>query len=373
MHAEEQLEMPSTPPSPSPQVRARYSTPTLVHTPPSTRKTPIPLREGIPIHQAHAFPLKSPAPPVRTAGIIRIPPKRRSARIRIAADLKVEDPPPVQSAPVETRGLGMYDNPEDFDEVQLNLPSDGEPLPPSDKDSSADTSDSDTEMSAVAAPSYAPPVCESYPAPRSPGEVFLASHSNWVVRTLLTLVAFLHTKHHMSFRACGLILFILNILLTASGIIQPSEPMPVTLQTVIKRLDLEDRFTVYPVCSSCHHIFEPNVDADTICPECDTAIFKPVSAALFERITGRKPHPPPPVMAAPIQVLSSLLSDFLSRPDMENGCLDWKHRTEIPGELHDMQDGEIWKTIIGNDGKCFFDPEDDSDELRIGVTLGLDW
>jgi hypothetical protein len=96
-----------------------------------------------------------------------------------------------------------------------------------------------------------------------------------------------------------------------------------------------------------------------------------MSATLFERITARKAHCPPPVAAAPVQVLSSLLADFLSRPGIEESCNKWKTRQTAPGELHDMPDGRIWQGLKDHGGGLFFD--DGTSELRLGVTLSLDW
>lgn len=368
----------SAAPSPSSQVeRPRFSSPTLVHHTSSTRNVPIPMRDGSAIPHAQSFPLRSGP----TLGKIKIPPKRRSARIRTKAEIaeaaRVATPSPPPSAD-PPGNLGLYDDSDDCDDIRRDengLLADntdsGEETMPVDKTSS--NSSHSSEDSEKWFPSYAPPVKTSYDPPTSPDTVYTSSHSNWIVRVILTLVALLHTKHHLSFRACTLLLSVLSLLLLSLGVIQLTEPMPTTLHTVIKRLDLGDRFTIFPICSTCHRIFEPNVNVNILCPDCDTAIFKPLSATLFERITGRKAHRPPPVAAAPIQVLSSLLADFLSSPEIETSCSEWKTRKETPGELHDMPDGRIWKNLRGHDGEPFFNKTDQSSELRLGVTLSLDW
>jgi hypothetical protein len=73
----------------------------------------------------------------------------------------------------------------------------------------------------------------------------------------------------------------------------------------------------------------------------------------YRRITGRRPKRPPPVCAAPIQVPSSLLVDFLARADVEKGCDSWKQRTRIPGKIDDISEGRIWTSLNGCDGKPF--------------------
>lgn len=75
-----------------------------------------------------------------------------------------------------------------------------------------------------------------------------------------------------------------------------------------------------------------------------------------------------------MQPLSSLLSEFLSRTGMEELVNSyWKTRAHRPGQLSDIMDGNIWRTAKGPDGSLFFNAEDDTDELRIAVTMGLDW
>ena len=92
---------------------------------------------------------------------------------------------------------------------------------------------------------------------------------------------------------------------------------------------------------------------------------------------GATPAPAPvPELCAPIQPLSSLLVEFLSRPGMEEVVEKyWKTRPKSPaGQRSDIMDGDLWKSLEGPDGKLFFDAEGDkSGELRIGVTLGIDW
>ncbi|KIJ04973.1 hypothetical protein PAXINDRAFT_159199, partial [Paxillus involutus ATCC 200175] len=51
---------------------------------------------------------------------------------------------------------------------------------------------------------------------------------------------------------------------------------------------------------------------------------KHLSNRLFRMVTGRKPQPPPPACATPIQLPSSLLADFLASADNENACETWK-------------------------------------------------
>lgn len=200
-------------------------------------------------------------------------------------------------------------------------------------------------------------------------------HEHWYVRIIVVLVAFLHTRHHVSFRACTLLLFCIQCIFYGTGLLLASdERYPFTLQAILKRLDLDDRFTVHPLCWKCHRVFAPDAAADTLCPDCDLAIFKPASRLLFRQLTGQEAFPPPPPhLATPIQVLSSLLKDFLARPGMEQALSEWKLHEKTPGVLNKIQDGRVWQTIKGPDGGKFFDPANQSGELRLGVMYSMDW
>lgn len=205
-------------------------------------------------------------------------------------------------------------------------------------------------------------------------EIFNDCHKIWFIRIILTMVAFLHTRHNVSFRACAILLFTLNAIFLALGCVTLEAQIPINLTTVITRLDLDDRFQVFPLCKKCHRIFKSNIPSDTLCPDCGNALFRTVSHTLFRRLSGRNPPSPPPICSVPMQALSSLLVEFLSRPGMEYAIESyWKTRTCKDGFRADIMDGDIWKTAKGPDGKLFFDPEDTSDELRIGVTMSLDW
>jgi hypothetical protein len=107
--------------------------------------------------------------------------------------------------------------------------------------------------------------------------------------------------------------------------------------------------------------------------DCDSCLFKPISNRLFRRLTGQQSQRPPPACAVPIQLPSSLLADFLARGENKQACTSWKSCLTVPGELKDISDGEVWKTIKGPDQKPFFSDPDDNEELRIGVTMSLDW
>ncbi|KAJ6534244.1 hypothetical protein B0H19DRAFT_1080731 [Mycena capillaripes] len=181
-------------------------------------------------------------------------------------------------------------------------------------------------------------------------------HPHWYIRCIMYLVAFLHTRHRVTFRAAGVILICVGLIFSfLFGGLIGALAMPRTLKTVFARFEMKDRFTVNPICFQCHVIFEPHIQPPTFCPECDEDVFgaperddenrwestdsepgeTPSSPA------SRKPKPKPN-MVSPMQFLSSGLQDFFSRPGMVDAVEAWRKRSSADGELKSMQDAEVW-------------------------------
>ena len=216
-----------------------------------------------------------------------------------------------------------------------------------------------------------PPLSERPP----PLESYTTSHNRWYIRVILLLATYLHTKHHMTFRASNVMLYTLRLIFSSLGLLDPDVNMPTTLITTLKRLNIEDRFTVMVACPKCHRHYAPNTPITTVCLSCDVPLFTAPSHTLFQRLLGREPPPPPPKMSVPVAPLSQQLSDFLSRPGIEKIVEDWRERKVIPGKLNCIMDGRVWNEILGPDGKPFFDKESltEPGELRLGVTYAMDW
>jgi hypothetical protein len=218
------------------------------------------------------------------------------------------------------------------------------------------------------------------------------SRQNPYVLCATLLVAFLHTRHRVSFRAYSLILIALGLIFsTLPGITLGGDKLPRHLRMVFSRLDLTDRFKSHPVCYICHKIFDPSIDSNTLCPDCECEIFRPRTRSLFRRLfqsvleptvagdsdsetesarsgSGRRPH-----VVAPIQVLSEGLRHLFSRPGMVSAVTSWKARQRSPDELRSIQNEKVWNTIKGPDNKQFFFEGDSEKEIRLGVTFSLDW
>jgi hypothetical protein len=134
------------------------------------------------------------------------------------------------------------------------------------------------------------------------------------------LVAFLHTRHRVSFRAAGLALICLGFIFSCLvGNLAAVVSMPRTLKTVFSRFEMNDNFTVHPICFHCHYVFEPDIKHDAFCPDCEGEVFGAQNRAGDNGwvdaeidmdsgtvgVDGRKPQ-----MVSPIQLLSTGLHEF---------------------------------------------------------------
>ncbi|KAK6974625.1 hypothetical protein R3P38DRAFT_2583846, partial [Favolaschia claudopus] len=212
------------------------------------------------------------------------------------------------------------------------------------------------------------------------------------IRCILVLVAYLHTKHHLSFRACALLLQALNFVFrTIPGKLLGNQEMPRTLVTVFSQLGLSDKFKIYPICYLCNRIFTES-DGFSLCPTCKVDLYRSQSRRLFNRLfavdvlgdndddsdsdggddfgyrSNRTAH-----LVQPIQLLSDALRDLLTRPGMVDAVNAWKRRPIVAGELKSIHDANVWKTIQGPDGTSFFFGRGARDEIRLGLSLSLDW
>lgn len=213
---------------------------------------------------------------------------------------------------------------------------------------------------------------------RSPLATFIKCHSVWYARLVILLVAFLHCRHHVSFRACTLILKVVGLLFVALGALSTTDEFPRSMPIVIHRSALTDGFQVRPTCPQCHQLGLASTDPTQKCSACQTPLFKSLPPTTFEWMGGKKSsRRSPPVLATPIRPLSSLLEDFFSRDDMETKVDEWRNRPPPKqGELRDMPDGAFWNEVKAADDTLFFDKSRtnlEPGEIRLGVTMSLDW
>lgn len=207
-------------------------------------------------------------------------------------------------------------------------------------------------------------------------DTFSKAHDKWFVRAVLLIVGFLHTKHHMSFRACSLILWSLRSIFVLLGLLASQDSMPTTLVTTFTHLGLSDRFSLLVICPSCRAVPGPpsttfTSQTDTVCPVCKTPMYSGIAASTeppvryhFKTIKLK--------IIVPFASLKDLLTEFLSRSRMEENLEAWRLHPCPIGKYEAIWHGSLWKTILGSDGHPFFGERDDN-ELRIAGTCSLDW
>ncbi|KAK6984574.1 hypothetical protein R3P38DRAFT_2413771, partial [Favolaschia claudopus] len=190
------------------------------------------------------------------------------------------------------------------------------------------------------------------------------------ILSITLLVAFLHTRSHVSFRACALVLLALRLLFAAiPGNILGADSFPRQLSTVFLDLGLRDRFKVHPICFMCHRIFDAVNDSTSLCPDCGNEIYRPLTQSLFRRLFGNNTEEDD----ESIQPTRQLLAHLFSRPGVVAAVNSWKTRERNTEELRCIQDGAVWNTIKGHDDRLFFFGGNSDKELRIGVSFNFDW
>lgn len=263
--------IPSSPPSKYLRVAPEAHTAPLL----ATRTTPILLASGhqIPLaqsrptlvpRQTHLPAAKRPRQKASSTHIIVEPIQREE-------DEAIRDALQSDSQPPQEDSLGLYDDPDAGDEVHRD------PLLHTERHNEDSDADAIPDVQFPPFNSQHAPVDQvqitprsEFEAPLNPRQVYQDAHPDWFGRIIIIMVAILHSKHRVSFRACALILHCVTIILLSLGILHPTQPLPTTLNTVIHRLDLHDRFTIYPVCGCCHRIFPTDIPTNTLCPDCDT-------------------------------------------------------------------------------------------------------
>ncbi|KAI9062951.1 hypothetical protein FKP32DRAFT_768228 [Trametes sanguinea] len=311
--------------------------------------------------------------------------------------------------------LGLYDDPEDLDELQLSIANvaleiarpndgDGNPTPAAEGERTPGAGTMPVPQASQMAGSQAQPQPDedvpagdahrgddalsepdaqdvyaslsSLPGITSRGSVetiYRSSHDKWFVRSIILMVAYLHTRHHVTFRCATIILFTVRAIFIGLGLLDIDDPMPMTFTTALKRLELTDRFHILPACSQCRRLFRPDIAPTTRCPDCGGVLFSQGSVNIILQLLGTSPRRPIPRFAAPLRPLSvALLEILIARPELLDKLDDWRKTTSPPGHHTCIQDGRIWKTLVGSDGLLFFGPQQHG-EARIGVIYHLDW
>jgi len=188
------------------------------------------------------------------------------------------------------------------------------------------------------------------------------------------LIAWLHLQFHLPFRACNAALTVFGLIIRAFGVaVDP--PVLSTLGAVLLTMQLEPEFQVLPVCPNCLEVYPLQADGPTICSRCNSFIYKATPANAPRNAN----NPPTPLLRFPYKTIESQLIDILAVPGVEAELDKWRTRTRTPGKYSDIFDGDIPKKLKDHDGLPFFRNTINSvvkgpdGELRIGLTLGVDW
>ena len=236
--------------------------------------------------------------------------------------------------------------------------------------------DRDATHAPDAVPPQLPHVDIVYNAPPGAHQVLAASTTTWFWAIILLLAGWLHLRHFTPHRAVDLMLHVLRRIFVQLGALAPDADAPVTLQTAMRRLQLDDQFCIRPMCPRCRRVHPSTTPFLASCVSCATALFIAAGVTNVPSAAALAP-PPKPKAQSPFMLPSQLIANLInSTPEMEHELDKWRSRTHREGKLDCMQDGRIWGSLPGpSEEGLFFDNTEARaapSELRIGVTLGFD-
>ncbi|KAG2350555.1 hypothetical protein BDR05DRAFT_993937 [Suillus weaverae] len=212
-------------------------------------------------------------------------------------------------------------------------------------------------------------------------EVIEAASDHWFWRIILLLGVWLNLHFHLPHLACALFLKVMRHIFIGLNTLAIDDKVALTLNTAFNHLNIKDNFHIHPVCPSCHRVYPHDVSADSSCTICMVPLFKPsterssTSVGPSKKPSSMKTTKPKPSLQCLQNPMSNAILRLLSQKGMEEHLDAWHSQSTIPGKSQTMQDGQIWKTIKGHDGKLFFNNGPDccdKDELHIGITLRFD-
>ena len=198
-------------------------------------------------------------------------------------------------------------------------------------------------------------------------------HPQPAVYLIYLTVLWLHTQCKLSFRACNTLLVIMSVILsTAAVTIDP--PLCTTLATIMSQLHADAQFQELPVCISCLKPFPATSPGESVCDVCGTPLYNTQLTVVQQRGGRTTRARPKPFLRSPYKSLEEQLIELV--PEIEAVVDSWRTKLRTAGKYTDHFDGDVCKTLEGPDGLPFFRPdlrELPDGELRIGVTLGVDW
>lgn len=200
-------------------------------------------------------------------------------------------------------------------------------------------------------------------------------HPQKGIALLYILVAWLHLQHHLPFRACNALVGVVMLIIRAFA--QVVEPQPLTtLPRILSSLDVEPSFTILPICPGCLELYPRSPSTPDLCNKCNTSMFKTTSPVSSRSRSGSGHRVP--LLQFAHKTIQSQLKTFLSSPGSEQLLDEWRQKTRYAGRYQDIFDGAVTKSLLDHEGRVFFrngteDRGGPNGELRIGLTLGVDW
>ena len=211
------------------------------------------------------------------------------------------------------------------------------------------------------------------PGPVRPPPTAADIHPERAVYILYLFVFWLHTQFHLPFRACSAFLAVITLAFEAAG--SPIDPpMHTTLPSVISKLEAEPSFKVCPVCPGCLEVHPASVPKDACCTRCEHPLYRPPVTP--SKTAHRAEETRRPYLQFPMKSLEEQVAAMLAIPGVEDQMDHWRMKARVAGEYNDIFDGRVCQELEGADGLPFFRHDLDhlpNGELRIGLTLGVDW
>jgi hypothetical protein len=189
-----------------------------------------------------------------------------------------------------------------------------------------------------------------------------------------TMITWLHFQFHLPHVACNAVLAFLALLFRffKLGILPPF----VTLPSAIRALGADPGIQLLAVCPSCRLVY-PSSGSKHVQETC-TACHIPLFLSEHTK-QGNCRVIRTPVIKYPYLPLSDQILSVLKTPGIEALLDDWRTKPRKSGEYGDIFDGRMCRLKLrAPDGSLFFsnhphEIKGPSNELRIGVNLGVDW
>ncbi len=147
-----------------------------------------------------------------------------------------------------------------------------------------------------------------------------------------------------------------------------------TLPSITNHLSIEPVFQVLPVYPECMEVYPGSTKHDQVCIRCHSPIFK-YTWSHDSRSATSGSEKSRARLQFPTKSIEEQLRDIIAVQGMEDILEGWRGKPHQSGEYVDNFDGAICPELKGQDSQLFFEnplPMGNM-ELRIGLTLGVNW